>query len=350
LIAAQLRSPLAERFHVCVVATHDTISLVGRIRLAIAAYLRLWAMLLTRRIDLAQVHYGDGASLNRKIPFLLTLRLFRVPYVLSDHQDWATREYPRRTALLRWLARSVFEHARAILVLGPHWKTSYERLLRRAIPVLLVYEPCERIAVSRRQKAPPDAEMPDAQPPVRFLCIGRVGRRKGTRDLIEAAALLRERFDDFSLVIAGDGELDAMRDLVRARGLERHVLLPGWLDEPARNAALAGADVFVLPTYREGMPLSIMQAMFAGLPILSTGVDGVPVIARDGVNALILRPGDPAGLADRMERLARDGALRARMGRESLAIAERELTIETTTSDLADLFENILEGKPAAPA
>jgi glycosyltransferase involved in cell wall biosynthesis len=136
-----------------------------------------------------------------------------------------------------------------------------------------------------------------------------------------------------------------MRERVRERGLEQHVKLPGWLDELARDAAFAEADVFVLPTYREGMPLSIMQAMSVGLPVISTDVDGVPQIARDGVNALIHKPGDVAGLANRMERLGRDAALRARLGRESLRIAESELTVEKTMSHVADLFEDILEGR-----
>jgi len=341
LIAIEMRAIPPERFDVATLGTHDTVSKLGKLLIAARAYGRLWLLLLGKRTDIAHVHFADGPSLARKIPFLLTLRLFGVPYVLSDHQDWAGREYPRRGRLMRRLARAIFERASAILVLGPRWKESYEALLRRPVPVILV-----KNCIDTGEYA--YVERPAKRDRVRFVSIGILGKRKGTFDLIEASARLRERFDGFSVVIAGNGEVERARARARERGLEKHVACPGWLSGDAVKKALADADVFVLPSYREGMPLSIVQAMSVGLPIVSTNVDGIPAIVRDGENGFLLEPGDVGALAERMEILALDGELRLKMGRRSRRIAETELSIERVMGNLADLFAKISEHRPIA--
>lgn len=175
----------------------------------------------------------------------------------------------------------------------------------------------------------------------RFACIGRLSEQKGHSVLIEAYRLLKERGIRPRLVLVGDGDLrPEIERAIAEHGLGDQVELTGWGDEEAVRAALIGSRAMVLPSFAEGLPVVIMEAMALERPVITTYVAGIPELVRDGRDGLLVPAGDPAALADAIERvLAMDSARLAEMGRSARERVSERHAIQTEAAKLARLFE-----------
>lgn len=140
----------------------------------------------------------------------------------------------------------------------------------------------------------------------RMVAIGRFSEQKGQLLLIEALAEARARgAATLHLILVGDGELRAQIEAaIAARGLQAHVTLTGWLDEARVRAELAAAHALVLPSFAEGLPMVVMEAMAAARPVIATWVAGVPELVQDGRTGWLVPAGDVPALAGAMVRLA----------------------------------------------
>lgn len=176
----------------------------------------------------------------------------------------------------------------------------------------------------------------------RFACIGRLSEQKGHSILIEAYRLLKARGIRPRLVLVGDGDLrPEIERVIAEHGLESQIDLTGWGDEEAVRAAITGSRAMVLPSFAEGLPVVIMEAMALERPVITTYVAGIPELVRNGVDGLLVPAGDAAALADAIEKLmAMDSEQLATMGRSARARVQERHAIETEAGKLARLFEN----------
>lgn len=157
---------------------------------------------------------------------------------------------------------------------------------------------------------------PPPFPPFRMVCVARLVEKKGLPDLIEACALLRDRGLDFQLGIVGKGSLrNELESLIALRELRNHVQLLGPHTHGEVLARYREAHLCVLSAVvgrdgnREGLPVSIVEALACGLPVVSTPIAGIPEAVRDEHNGILVPPGDPASLARALERVAREPGL-----------------------------------------
>ena len=176
---------------------------------------------------------------------------------------------------------------------------------------------------------------------------GRLVRKKGFDLLVEACGILRDRGVPFEATIVGeDGEHGAeIRRRIHARGLEPSISLAGPLGQAALFDEYRRATVFCLPCRvlddgdRDGIPNVLVEAMACGLPVVTTGVSGIPELVHDGVNGLLVPPEDPAALADAIARLHRDPTLACRLA--GAARGDRRRAVRRrrrTPAGLAALF------------
>jgi len=173
------------------------------------------------------------------------------------------------------------------------------------------------------------------------LSVGRLSREKGHVDLVRAFALLRDRRPPPRLIIVGEGpEQRAIEQRSRELGLAEVVTLAGHQDDVQPYYALA--SLFVLPSHSEGSPNVLLEAMAAGVPVVATAVGGVPEIATDGKDALLVQKRNPEAFAAAMTRLLDDAELRGRLTRCALGILSRN-TPEGYFQAMLRIFQEALD-------
>ena len=193
----------------------------------------------------------------------------------------------------------------------------------------------------------------DSRPPparageLRVLSVARLERRKGVAGLLEAVAAVRRDDLNIRLTIVGDGpERGELERLRTALGLEPAVELTGAL-APAQVAERYGeVDAFCLPSSAEGVPIVLMEAMAARLPVIATSVAGVPELVADGESGLLVPPGDPAALAAALRRLADEPGLRSRLGEAGRSVVLERFTILESARRITALFTELANVTP----
>jgi glycosyltransferase involved in cell wall biosynthesis len=301
--------------------------------------------LLTRRVDFVCYPFSLNRNAFLKDSVLIGMaRLFRVPTVLWAHGSDLLGFRDRSP---RWLQRVIDQtvgHAAAGIVLGERLRYSFERHL-----------PADRIYAVPLGIEPSPVTAPFAKRTDRFtiLYLGNLIREKGFLHLLEAAPLILTRHPTARFVFAGawysDVERTAAERIIRENNLSEKVEFTGLVAGAAKARVLAEADVFVLPTFHptEAAPLSLLEAMQAGLPIVTTERGSIPEIVRDGVTGLIAKQSNPADLADKINRIAADPALRTKMGE---AGRERFVTFYTNQhygQRMIAVFEKLAQSRAA---
>jgi glycosyltransferase involved in cell wall biosynthesis len=190
------------------------------------------------------------------------------------------------------------------------------------------------------------AAVSPASIPGRLVCVGRLCEQKGQLLLVEAARRLIARGMEFELVLAGDGELHPeIESTIRQHKLESHVRITGWLSGAEVQKQILASRALVLPSFAEGLPVVIMEAMALKRPVISTFVAGIPELIRPGDHGWLAPAGDVQALADIMQACL-EAPIEAlvRMG-EAAHNRVRELhDVDKEAFKLADLFRDVIEG------
>jgi len=185
--------------------------------------------------------------------------------------------------------------------------------------------------------AEPADDLPGERP--RVVMVGRLAEGKGHGVLLDAVAGM----DDFegSVCIIGDGPLyDSLETEVEERGLSGTVFLTGFRSDVPN--VLAASDVLVLPSFREGTPRVITEAMASGLPVVATNIAGIPEQVVDGESGYLVPTGDAAAVRERLGELVGDSGLRKRMGKRGLERAER-FSVEAMVRELDEVYGELIE-------
>jgi glycosyltransferase involved in cell wall biosynthesis len=188
----------------------------------------------------------------------------------------------------------------------------------------------------------PDEYRPDPAPAgtPRVLCVGRLVPEKGQAVLVDAIARLRERGVPVECTLVGEGpSRPALETAIRARGLDGAVELAGAVSQDEIRAHYAAADVFCLPSFAEGVPVVLMEAMAMEIPVVTTRIAGIPELVADGVDGVLVAPGRPDELADALARLAGAPDERRRLGAAGRRAVLERYDIRAIGPALRALFE-----------
>lgn len=187
----------------------------------------------------------------------------------------------------------------------------------------------------------PEARRADPGP-VDVLCVGRLVPEKGQAVLLEALRLLDERGVDAHVTFVGDGpRRQALEAIAERSGLGDRTTFTGAVSQDEIRAWYGKADVFCLPSFAEGVPVVLMEAMACGIPVVTTRITGVPELVEDGVAGLLVAPGRADLLADAVAELAADPGRRARMGEAGRAAVTAGFDISRSGEQLAGLFARL---------
>ncbi|MHB8168795.1 MAG: glycosyltransferase family 4 protein [Thermoleophilia bacterium] len=185
-----------------------------------------------------------------------------------------------------------------------------------------------------RRQLPGDADTP------LVVFVGRIGFHKGCQDLVEAAAMVLKARPAVRFALVGEGPLKAKLEAETvAHGLAEHVIFTGQRLDAA--ALIAAADVVVLPSHTEGLPLTLLEAAMLAKPMVATSVGGVPEIVRAGETGLLVAPGEPAALAQALGELLADGGARQRLGDNARQLWEQRFTAAAMADGMEKLYREL---------
>jgi glycosyltransferase involved in cell wall biosynthesis len=191
------------------------------------------------------------------------------------------------------------------------------------------------VEIEAFRNAEPVPDLPGTEP--RILMVGRLVEGKGFNVLLNAVELID--VDEFSVLIAGDGPLrNELESEIRDRDLSDSVFLLGYRDDIPE--VMAGSDVFVLPSYREGTPLVIYEAMASGLPVVATDIAGIPEQVENATSGYLIPTGDSEVLSNKLKTLLSDSDLRQSMGRCAIRRGN-QFTVEKMLSEYASLYTEL---------
>lgn len=334
VVEAYARDGLFERWNVLLIATHVEGSLARRLGTIVLAMTRFLFLNLSGQVLFAHIHAAAGGSFWRKSIFGLIARLFGHSVIFHLHSGHISGHIDRLPLVGQRIAGWVLSKFSCVVVLSEVWRTFVLRIAPSAkvavIPNYVVLPTTGPVARTLHEERA-----------LNLLFLGFVGSNKGVFELIPAVARARSAGVDVRLTIAGHGEVEKAKRMAMDLDVADAVFVIGWVDGERKLELLRSADVYVLPSRNEGMPVSILEAMSWSIPVVASRVGGIPEMIESGVEGLLVEPGDVDGILDAILRLAADRELLPRMGRAARKRVESEFSKDVVLPKMEAIYEKL---------
>lgn len=289
-------------------------SMIANIGVFILSLFRLVRKLAwDRKITIVHIHGASGGSFIRKyLIFLIAKYLFRKKVIYHLHGAKFHLFYKNSNFISRYLVKHLAESVDVFICLSRYWQTylSSEFIIKRLV-IVNNPVPVPKKALNRCKDGENNR--------LNMLFLGRIGDRKGVFDLLAVIKEYKHQWEGrIKLKIGGDGEVDRLLRYIETQNLTCIVEYVGWTDGEKKNKLLDECDALILPSYNEGLPISILEAMSWGKAIISTSVGGIPEIVSHNKNGLLLTPGERDMLAASINKFIAEPGLVGKMGKASL--------------------------------
>ncbi len=296
-------------------------------------FIRFLRLTFMRSYDVLHLHTASYTSFWEKCLYIWLAHLFKRKVILHVHGSRFSQFYTDSSPVLRRLVMRYLNKTDRVIALSQSMKAFFARLM-----------PAERIAVIengidmnpflsfRRQLS--------SRPSLVFL--GVVGSRKGIFDLIDVASMLRHQGLDCDYHILGPGKIDLARQQAKQAGVPDLFHFHGPVEGETKVRLLVKSWCFVLPSYAEGMPLAILEAFAAGLPVVSTTVGGIPEVVHSDVNGYLVDPGDKEGFARMIQKLLTQPLLLEKMSAQNREDALSKYRIEAVAEKIDAIYTQLL--------
>ncbi|MGR5130759.1 glycosyltransferase family 4 protein [Vibrio alfacsensis] len=284
------------------VATHTSkFDVLGLGKLAIFALslIKITWYFLFYNVGVVHIHMSSRGSYKRKSIITRLAKLFKANVILHLHGGGFQEFYNFECSSDKQKhIRETFDLADAVIVLSTQWQSWMTTIVSEPAKVHVVYNAVETLTLNR-----------SSIEQGRILFLGRLSEKKGVKDLINAFALVVKELPYARLALGGDGDIATFKQQVENLGISSNVDFLGWVAGEQKNTWLSKADIYCLPSYNEGFPMGILEAMSANIPVVASTAGGIPDAIEDGVDGLLIEAGDVEMLASHLKTLISDRAL-----------------------------------------
>lgn len=305
--------------HFVYVSSHSSNSGVfGNVTQFTIAFIKVFFTLAFKNVRIVHLHVASRGSFYRKSVFLMLAKVFKAKAVFHLHGAEFKVFYEQESGLFKkFFIVNSLKQADIIIVLSESWKQWVNDVIGDEKPVVVVYNSI------------PSNDLPSLSNRDRsILFLGKLEQRKGVYELLIAFKKVLMQLDDVRMLLCGNGNLQEYRTIAVQLGIAQNVDFKGWIGPEERSKYLAGSSMFVLPSFNEGFPMSIIEAMSYGMPIVSTNVGGIPEAIQDGKTGLLVSAGDTDALADAMLKFLNDPMLAQEFGLAAKSYFERNFSNE----------------------
>lgn len=290
----------------------------------------LWNMIVDRP-DVVHLHTSERGSVLRKALIARLAKRMGCKVILHMHGATFQTWYMALDANGKHRVKRFLNGADCILILGEYWRSFIAEQVEDETKIHVLYN-----AVNVPERNPYD---PGA---CQLLFLGEVGERKGVYDLLEAVKRIDAQLPEKTqLLLYGTNPDGDIQQRISNHGLDGRVKYCGWADRAKKEDVFSQTAVSVLPSYYEGLPMTILEAMAHGIPCVSTNVAAIPE-AVDDQSGLLVQPGDIPALADAILDLVRDGEMRQAKSRRAHQRAKDMFSTEAHKRSLLQVYGDLL--------
>ncbi len=312
--------------------TYRLTNVAGRAWWFASSYIRMAArMLLDGNVRIVHLHTAADGSFWRKVQLLHLARRLGRKTILHVHAS-RFKDFYGESRRKEWILRNL-RLADRLIVLSESWKEWFVGIGVERSKIVVLHNMTAYPQMSADKTSP-------AGRPVRFLFLGEIGERKGVFDILHSMSDFKQEMQGkVELRIGGNKHEKELAALIED-GLSEMVTFEGWVSGSKKVELLNWADVFILPSRNEGLPISILEAMSYGMPIISTPVGGIPEVV-DDKNGILVAPGNKDEIAQAMLFFARNPQRIADFGRHSQEVARTYLP-DYVMAHLKRIYEELL--------
>ena len=305
---------------------------IGSLGVLAIALLRLVQGRCSGRLAGVHVNMAERLSLVRKSVVVMACHALGIRVIVHLHAAQLHRAWPQLPALARAAVRYVFSLPACCIVLGRESANFVQREL--GVPAHRI----ERVINGVPEPAWPRPHRAlGSDPTPQLLFVGNLSVRKGVPELLRALALSPLADVPLRLTLAGGGDIEGHRAIAQAMGLGDRVCFAGWTEQAQVARLMSEADLLVLPSHDEGLPLVILEALACGVPVVCTPVGEIPHVLQDRVHARFVAPGDVTGLARTLAALLADAPQRAALAQQGRALYRQSFALPRFFDQIAAL-------------
>jgi len=335
VVTSYAESSLARDWDVQLIETVRGAGVVRHLH-GIGGVIRACVAVARNKSCLVHVHMSYGGSFWRKGAVIAFAHILKRRSVLHLHgsrfHTWATGGSSFRSSAVK----RVFGMADKVVVLSESWRALVAQFAERA----------DGVVVPNPVTIP--ADVSTGREGERVVFLGRLGERKGIYDLLEAIRALQGAGCGARWVLAGDGDIERVEALVSELPRPDLVSVPGWLGREDVRALLGESAVFCLPSYDEGVPIALLEAMAYGLTCIVTPVGGMPEVVHDGENGLVVPVGNADALSERLACALESPAYRRELGDKARSTVESGYAVDRVVEVVGGLYESLGCPRPRA--
>lgn len=291
---------------------------------------------------IVHIHTCSGFSFYRSLVDMLAARRLDCHTVLHVHGAQFNEFFHESSAPARWSIGWGLSRADRVIALSSSWRDK-----------LLAMAPAANVTVIENSVAPGNERAvreAGHSESCHFIILARMDQWKGIDDALEASHELAQRGVNFRLTLAGPegtaGDAAGLIEKIRSLGIAHQVCYIGPVEGDAKTNLLESADVYLLPSHNEGMPVSLLEALAHGLPIVGTCVGAVPEVVEDGVVGFLVPPKSPSQLAEAMATIATNVGRRAQFANAARCLAKSRFSLMRFERELIGLYDGLLRSRP----
>lgn len=336
VISGYYGSVLEKDYNIIYVESYKDGGKLTKLFKAISGYFLFAKVLIVDKPDLIHIHSSFGPSFYRKMPFIYMASWAKKPIINHIHGADFDEFYVNAREKKRKQVQKAYGKCAVLIALSSEWKERLSQIVpAEKITIIENYSTLHEDALNERLGRPSNNTV---------LFLGEIGKRKGCYDIPAVVEQVVKAIPDVKFVLGGAGSTEdeaAVKKLFKDKGVTDHVAFPGWIRGSEKDKLLREADVFLLPSYNEGMPMSVLDAMGYGLPVVSTNVGGIPKIVYDGENGFCCEPGDVKVMSDGIVKMLENRESLENMSKESFRIVKDGYSLESHLKKVEQIYESI---------
>lgn len=323
---------LCEKYNIDIYESYIDGGIITRTVYSVYAFVVFW--LTKKNYDVYHIHMASRGSTFRKGFYVRTAKKWKKKVIIHVHGAQYMEFYSEQSYRNKKKVIKILQSADMLIALSDSWKKKFEKEFGLINCVSLPN------GINTNEFVDTICNMEENRN--FFLFMGRLGERKGAYDLVNAVEIAAKQIPNIKLFMAGDGEITRIKAEISQKGLNNYIEVVGWVDLNKKKELLKKVSTVVLPSYNEGLPMSVLEGMASGKAIISTTVGAIPEVVTED-NGILIKPGDVSALANALVKCCSDVELISHMGVANMKKIRQKFSMKKMHDDLSQYYERITQ-------